>query len=241
MIETENLVEDEDNIDHLICCMALDECKIYFSPLIDRALKLSLPFILCFVYLLFLKYIYVPDNFNQIAGLMLFYFLPPAGKETIIPLGITAGYSWYLMAISVTLLDILTCMFMIWNFVLVCKMPFFGKLTIACMKAGRRLLRQYPWIEKLSVIGIGIFVLLPFQGSGGIASSVLGKILGISPWYLFSAISIGSLIGSCLIALGFQSLDSFFNFDPILVLICAVIIIATGLVRRYVLRRKIRE
>lgn len=238
MKETDNGVTNEEGTDHTASSMPSCVNKIYFSAFVDRGLKLSLPFILCAIYLLFLKYIYVPDDFYQISGLMLFYFLPPAGKETIIPVGIASGYSWYLMAISVTLLDVLSCMFMIWNFELVCKMPVFGGWTSACMKAGKKLIQKFPWIESLSSIGLGIFVLLPFQGSGGIASSVLGKILGISSWYLFLAISIGSFIGSSVIALGFYSIEYFFNPDSTLIIMCVVIIAVIGLAYRYVSQRK---
>jgi len=211
---------------------------VYFSPLIDRALKLSLPFILCAVYLLFLKYIYIPDDFYQLGGLMLLYFLPPAGKETLIPLGIASGYSWYLMAISLTVLDVLTCMFMVWNFDLVCKAPVFGTWTMMCMKAGRKFLKRFPWVRRLSVIGLGLFVLLPFQGSGGVASSVLGKMIGLQSWYIFSAVSIGSFIGSIALALGFYSLEHYFDIDPFLLFIGAIIIAVIIFTYRYVSREE---
>jgi len=231
----EEAVVNEENTDHtMLPCVS----KIYFSPLIDRALKLSLPFILCAVYLLFLKYIYIPDDFYQLGGLMLLYFLPPAGKETLIPLGIAYDYSWYLMAVSLTVLDVLTCMFMIWNFDLVCKMPVFGEWTMACMKAGQSFLKRFPWVRRLSIIGLGLFVLLPFQGSGGIASSVLGKIIGLPSWHIFFAVSIGSFIGSIALALGFYSLEQYFHIDPFLLFVGAVIIVVIVFVYRYFTRGK---
>jgi uncharacterized membrane protein len=235
------LAADEDLTGHISSSTLPYVSKIYFSPLIDRALKLSLPFILCAVYLLFLKYVYVPDAFYQIAGLMLLYFLPPAGKETVIPLGIASGYSWYLMAISLTVLDVLTCMFMIWNFDLICKAPVFGAWTETCMKAGQKFLNRFPWVRRLSVIGLGIFVLLPFQGSGGIASSVLGKMIGLPSWYIFFAVSIGSFIGSVALALGFYSLEQYFNIDPFFLFIGAVIVVVIVLAYRYFPRKKKRS
>ena len=238
MRETVEVVADEDGTEHIASCTLPCANKIYFSPLIDLALKFILPFFLCIMYLLFLRYIYIPDDFYQLGGLMLLYFLPPAGKETLIPLGIAYGYSWYLMAVSLTVLDVLTCMFMIWNFDLVCKAPVFGKWTLACMKAGRTFLQRFPWVRRLSAIGLGFFVLLPFQGSGGIASSVLGKMIGLPSWYIFLAVSTGSFIGSISLALGFYSLEHYFNIDPILLFIGAVIIVAIVLAYRYFSREK---
>ena len=199
--------------------------RVYISPLIDRALKLSLPFILCATYLLFLKYIYLTDDFYQHAGLMLLYFFPPAGKETLIPLGIASGYSWYLMAISMTVLDVLTCMFMVWNFDLICKAPVFGGWVAACVRGGTKLLNRFPWMVKVSELGIGLFVMLPFQGSGGIASSVLGKMLGLPSWNIAIAVSVGSFLGSLVLAFGVYSAEHYLKINPIFLFGGAVVIV----------------
>ncbi|MDR2855547.1 MAG: small multi-drug export protein [Methanomicrobiales archaeon] len=206
--------------------------KAYVSPLILRALKLSLPFILCAAYLLFLKYIYIPDKFYPHAALMLFYFIPPAGKETIIPLGIASGFSWYLMAISMTVLDVLSCMFMVWNFDLICKAPVFGGWVAACVKAGTKLLNRFPLIAKISGLGLGLFVMLPFQGSGGIASPVLGKMIGMSSWSIAITVSVGSFLGSVLLAFGFYSAEQYLKIDPIFLFGGAVIIVVIMFIYR---------
>ena len=231
-------VDHGDNSYHPSSFTSPCESKVYFSPFLDRALKLSLPFILCAVYLLFLRYIYIPDDFYQHGGLMLLYFIPPAGKETIIPLGIASGYSWYLMAISLTVLDILTCMFMVWNFDLICQAPVFGGWVEACIRAGKRFLNRFPWVARVSVIGLGLFVMLPFQGSGGIASSILGKMIGLSSWYIVLAISIGSFLGSMVLAFGFYSAEHYLRIDPILLFAGAVIIVAVILLYQHITEGK---
>jgi len=208
--------------------------RIFFSPFTDRALKLSLPFILWAVYLLFLKYIYVPNqDFYGIFGLKLLYFLSPAGKESVIPLGLAAGFSWHVMAVSLTVIDVLTCMFMVWNFDLLCKAPVLGGWIATWSRAGRKLFNSFPLIERLSVIGLAIFVLLPVPGSGGIASSVFGKVLGLPPWHIFLAVLIGSPLGSIFVALGFHSLDEYFKLGPIFLVGAAVIILLIELLHRH--------
>jgi hypothetical protein len=221
-----DVVADEDHLS----CFTSPSKKVHVSPLIVRALKLSLPFILCAVYLLFLKYMYIPNDFYHHAALMLLYFIPPAGKETIIPLGIASGFSWYLMAISMTVLDALSCMFMVWNFDLICKAPVFGGWVAACVRTGTKFLNRYPWIAKISVFGLGLFVMLPFQGSGGIASPVLGKIIGMPSWHITIAVLGGSFLGSVFLAFGFHSAEHYFKIDPILLFGGAVIIVAIMLI-----------
>jgi uncharacterized membrane protein len=208
--------------------------RVFFSPLIDRALKLSLPFILCGVYLLFLKYVYVPkEDFYRLGGLLLLYFLPPAGKETIIPLGLASGFSWYLMAFSLILLDVLTCMFMIWNFALLCQAPVFGGWIATCSRVGKKVLHKFPFIERLSVIGLSLFVLFPLQGSGAIGASVLGNVLGMSPWHIFFAVFFGSVLGSIFFALGIHSMEEYFNLDPVILIGVAVLFLVIGLLHRF--------
>jgi len=43
-------------------------------------------------------------------------FIPRPGKESIIPIGIGLGIPWWLMVLTLTLLDVVTSLFMIMNF-----------------------------------------------------------------------------------------------------------------------------
>ena len=45
-----------------------------------------------------------------------------------------------------------------------------------------------------------LFVMVPFQGSGGLVGSIIGRLIGMKPWNIFLAISSGSLFGCMLIA-----------------------------------------
>lgn len=81
-------------------------------------------FILCFLVL-------SENRILILGGLMVAYFIPPSGKESIIPIGIGLGIPWWLMALTLTLLDVITALFMIMNFALMLRVPRLG-----------------PWIEK---------------------------------------------------------------------------------------------
>jgi len=59
------------------------------GPLGTRVLKLSLPFLIIALYLVILRFLLSNDDFMTIAGLMFLYVIPPAGKETIIPIGVS--------------------------------------------------------------------------------------------------------------------------------------------------------
>jgi len=45
-----------------------------------------------------------------------------------------------------------------------------------------------------------LFVMVPFQDSGGLVGSIIGRLIGMKPWNIFFAISAGSIFGCILIA-----------------------------------------
>ena len=92
-------------------------------PLLVRTLKISLPFAIVVTEVMFLYFFLDPASFLIVIGLMVAYILPPAGKETVIPAGIFLGIPWWLMALSIMMIDIETALFMGWNFDLALKIP----------------------------------------------------------------------------------------------------------------------
>ena len=215
-----DVVADED---HLSCSIS-PTAKVHLSPRMVLTLKLSLPFMLCAVYLLFLKCICIPDGFYQHAALIFLSFIPLAGEETIIPLGTVSGFLWYLMAISMMVLGI-SCMFIVWNLNLICRVSVFGGWVATRVRAGKTFLDRFPWLSNISVLGLVLFVLAPFQGRGGIGNSVLGKIIGMSSWNIMVAVGVGSFLASVLFSFGFHSIEHYLKIDSTL-LFGGVVIIA---------------
>ena len=165
-----------------------------------------LPFLFIGVYV-WILYILVPyDEFLLLGGLMLAYLIPPAGKESVIPLGIALGLPWYLVATSVAMLDIGAALFMAWNFDLAMKIPLLGPWIGRFMHHGEEFVRQRPWLERLYFAGLAIFVMVPLQGSGGIGASIVGRILGMPKAEVVAAVAIGAFIGSFALALGVEFL-----------------------------------
>ena len=54
--------------------------------------------------------------FLSMIGLITAYLLPPAGKETVIPVGITLGIPWWYMALAIVTVDLIAGLFMALNF-----------------------------------------------------------------------------------------------------------------------------
>jgi uncharacterized membrane protein len=167
-----------------------------------RVTALLLPVLLVIVHLAIMYFTIRYDQFLIVIGLMVAYLLPPAGKETVIPLGIALGIPWWYIALAITLVDSETGLFMALNFDLAYRIPWLGGLLAQFTDKTSLFLKDHRWVEGLSVFGIMVMVMVPFLGSGGIRGSVAGKLLGINAYLVFIAIVTGALIGCIGIALG---------------------------------------
>ncbi|MCE5337847.1 MAG: small multi-drug export protein [Methanomicrobiaceae archaeon] len=176
-----------------------------------RWLKISVPFLLCGVFLAAVGLFLPVEQWLLLVGMMVAYIVPPLGRETIIPVSILLGIPWWLIALTLAFLDFAGGLFMAWNFPLVLRIPYVGPRVRQFVAAGRAFLDRRPWLERLYFIGLIIFVSIPFDGSGSIVGSVVGRMLGMTKIEVLTCITIGGIIGSFAVALG---IDYIANLIP---------------------------
>jgi uncharacterized membrane protein len=181
-----------------------------FPPGIISILKVTLPFVIVAIHVIILYFFVEQTSFFIIIGLMITYLLPPAGKETVIPAGIALGIPWWLIALSIMMVDIETALFMGWNFDLALKIPVLGGIMESFIEKAREFIRDQPWLKKIYFAGIVVIVMTPVMGSGGIRGSIIGQLLGMQKIPVFLAIFIGAFIGCFGIALGAVFLQELF-------------------------------
>ena len=170
------------------------------------------------------------DELSKIWPLLLAYFFPPFGKETIIPLGVgilEKGLTVPLlnlyvvpvkinpvsMALAVAYIDIIVALFLVWNYDIAKKIPIVGQFISKVEEKGKNVEQKYGWIKPLRFIGIVLFVMVPFQGSGGLVASIVGRLIGMKSWNTFLAITIGAIVGCLLIALFAQAFLIFIEIN----------------------------
>ena len=139
-------------------------------------------------------------DFLILSQLMLVYFVPPFGKGTVIPGGIVAGIDPWILAVATAFVDIAVGVFLTWNFDLAKKIPFIGSGITRVQRKGETMLKSLPWLERASFIGIVVFVMFPFQGSGAVGGTILGRAIGLSPNKNLGAVAIGAISGSFLLS-----------------------------------------
>lgn len=167
-----------------------------------RAVALLIPVLVVIIHIGIMAATLPQTMFFTMLGLMVTYLLPPAGKETVIPIGIALGIPWWYMALSIVMIDVETGLFMALNFDLSYRIPFFGPLLLDLTKKTKQFITYHHWLAGLWFFAIVLMVMVPVLGSGGIRGSVAGKILGINNLLVFLAILVGALIGCFGIALG---------------------------------------
>jgi len=202
-----------------------------------RLAKFFIPFILGFSILGTMGFLM--DETLRIAywSLISGYFFPPLGKESIIPTGVALGIHPIVMGLSIAFVDIIVALFLVWNYDLAKKIPIIGKFMIKVEEKGNTAEEKYGWIKPLRFIGIVLFVIVPFQGSGGLVGSIVGRLFGMKPWNTFFAICLGAIIGTLLIAAFSKAFLVFAKINTTLtiaiVAIAATIIIAIYLYKKY--------
>ncbi len=185
------------------------------------------------------------DELSKIWPLLVAYFFPPFGKETVIPLGIgvlkegltipfinlyvrPVSISPLSMALAVAFIDIAVALFLVWNYDLAKKIPLIGKFMAKVEDIGKKSSNKYAWVKPLRFIGIVLFVMIPFQGSGGLVGSIVGRLIGMKPLNTFFAISIGAVMGCTLIAYFSEIILSVFVKNFLFGILLLIILLILG-------------
>lgn len=232
--------------------MKLKNVSKAFLPVI----KFFAPIILGLCFIVFLATLVEENIWMSLWPLLLAYFFPPFGKESVIPLGVgvlekgltipfinlhvnPVSINPILMALSVAFIDIIIALFLVWNYDLAKEIPIVGIFIMKIEEKGRGSEKKYRWVKPLRFVGIMLFVMIPFQGSGGLVGSIVGRLIGMKPWNTFFAISIGAVVGCLLIAFFAKMFLIFVEINTILTFILiAVIVILITLYYFFYQRRK---
>ncbi|MDD1677798.1 MAG: small multi-drug export protein [Methanomicrobiales archaeon] len=207
----------------------------------NPAIRLLLPFLLIMSYFLGSFLILPSDQALILGSLMLAYYIPPSGKESIIPVGIILGLPWWLMAITVIVQDIITCLFMILNLNLVFHIPYLGSWTYRFLSRGREYITRWPWLSRWGMWGLAFFVWLPFQGTGGTGAPLIGWMMGLSPGRILFAMGLGATFEALFFALGAEIVWNLLFSNFILALLVLALFVFTVFLVYYLFRDRSKD
>src|SRR2546428_1449078 len=134
---------------------------------------------------------------------MIGYLVPPLGAEFWVPSSVLAvqasggGLPEAAIAVaSIVLVDWFTALFLLWNFDLAERAPFLGKFIDRTEVKCRRFLAEKPWRQRLAAAALALYVALPVQMSGGVVGSILGRVMGIPRYRVFTIVALSSAAGA---------------------------------------------
>jgi uncharacterized protein YoxC len=154
------------------------------------------------------------DVAQRLVDIWIFYTLPPAGKETIIPKAVAGEVPAWIAGPATSIVDISVSMFLIWNYDWVKKIPFFGPALQRAEEKGRKKIEKARWFKRMSFVFCTFVVFVPFSGSGGFGGTIFGRVLGMHPYRVLLAVAIGSFIGSTGFAILSERLVQFLEGTP---------------------------
>ncbi|XZE19703.1 hypothetical protein SH449x_005030 [Pirellulaceae bacterium SH449] len=94
-------------------------------------------------------------------------------------------------------IDFCTTLLVVYHLDVILRLPLLGWLFDRLVTATTKLLYRYPRLRKLTYIGIGLLVAMPF--AGGLSGGVLGRLLGLERPSIFLSSMAGTLSGSLLV------------------------------------------
>lgn len=140
------------------------------------------------------------EHYRIIYPLMVLYFIPPMGKESIIPTAVAFGIQPSVAGLTFAAMDAITSLFIIWNFDLLYRAPLFGDLVDDATTKTESILDRYPKARKASYFFLFILAFIPFQGSGGVTASIAGRLLSLKPYQIWTVVAIAVTVSALAIA-----------------------------------------
>lgn len=180
--------------------------------------QLAIFFLIIAVGALFFLFVYNmldPDQQVLYAALSLAYFIPPAGKETVILVGLSQGLPLLHWCATLWMFDILVCLAIITNWWFLelfinhippfpfigirRRKPHFYKTTVSLKIWYQKLQRKTKEIQrrnygKLLLFVLALFMFIPFQGTGAMSTTIIATTLGLRKRTILFVVILGSLI-----------------------------------------------
>lgn len=141
-----------------------------------------------------------PDQTLELLGLAPITFVA-IGK--FLPLWGISGQSSlgpYQLGIGIWALDTLTVIVFVYSFEAVYRIPFARRALDKIHHNMKLLLGVYPRMKRLSLVGVFLFVLFPISGTGALAGSFIGMLLGAHRASLIMTVSLGGCFGGMIMA-----------------------------------------
>ena len=140
-----------------------------------------------------------PDDFQSAFGLIALFMFTPVGKFTAGAF-VASGFGVWETVFILGTVDLIVGLFLVLNFPFLYGLPKLGPFLARMELKGHAMLQQQAWVRRAATFGLMLLVAIPFQGTGSIAGSIAGRMLGLGPKRTLVAIGLGAYGGIALVA-----------------------------------------
>ena len=147
-----------------------------------KFLILIIPFLTIAFYFVFVFDYLSPEQDAKYGALTLAYFFPPAGKESVIPLMLSDKIgpplpAWVVWS-TIVIMDVISSAIIAYNWWLaefiITHIPLLDRGYKALQNKAEKYRKK-----KLLTLSLLLFMIIPFQGTGGISTTILARLLGV--------------------------------------------------------------
>ena len=169
--------------------------------ILHKFLIIIIPFLTIAYYFVFVSSILPPNAAAKYTGLVIAYFFPPAGKESVIPLMLSnqlgPPISPWIVGSTIIILDVISSAIIAYNW-------WFAEFIINHISI---LQRGYKWLQERAKkfkkarwldMALLLFMIIPFQGTGGISTTIVARLLGLPARKTVAIVMAGSTITTSL-------------------------------------------
>ncbi|MDE2518309.1 MAG: small multi-drug export protein [Methanocorpusculum sp.] len=203
----------------------------YYQPTLRIRLIATGGVLAVFGAMLSFFFLTMPLNiFYEFIGFLGLYMMPGFGKESIVPLAMAFGISWWQITVGIIVGDMVLAIIIAYNFDLLLRIPLLGHLLRYFTTKTNEVLRKHLWIKGLSLIGLFLFMYIPFMGSSAINTTIVGRLLSVPPKVLLTIVFVGSILATLTMAVGMHAVLELWAANPLYAVIAVVLVIAAAVV-----------
>lgn len=166
--------------------------------MLAKASLIAIPLLLYAILLVAIAWLH-PEDFRRAYGLIAVFMFTPVGKFTAGAF-IASGFGVWETVFILGTVDFIVGLFLVLNFPFLYGLPKVGPFLARLELKGHALLQKQAWVRRAAVVGLALLVAIPFQGTGSIAGSIAGRMLGLGPKRTLLAIALGGYLGTAAVA-----------------------------------------
>jgi uncharacterized membrane protein len=164
----------------------------------SRAVRFWLP--IAFMVVGILVASHFVESWASLGGLLAVYHFP-LGAYTSVPIALGLGFSPLFVMLFMGYMRVFGALFFVWNLYWLRALPWLGKYVARAEAKGHAVWESRPWVRRLGLVGLALFVFLPVAGTGLVTGSVIGRLSGLDWFPTWMALSVGALLQLLLLTL----------------------------------------